>query len=106
MDPDRLNAERLVGEHSSPGRSSPGRLDPGRSKRGRLNRGHSADVLDVLSPLLRVRPELRQVCRFGPQWTSDHAAETDRWAPFHLVTQGACVIELDGFGRTDCALGR
>jgi AraC-like DNA-binding protein len=65
-----------------------------------LNRGHSADVLDVLLSLLRVRPELRQVCRFGPQWTSDHAAESDRWAPFHLVTQGTCVIELDGPGRT------
>jgi hypothetical protein len=32
-----------------------------------------------LAPLLRVRPELQQLCRFGAQWVSDHAAELDRW---------------------------
>ena len=40
-----------------------------------------ADPVDTLSglvPLLRVRPELQQVWRFGALWTSEHAAESDR----------------------------
>jgi hypothetical protein len=53
-----------------------------------------------VAPLLRVRPELQQLCRFGAQWASDHAVELDRWAPFHFVTKGACVIELSGLGRS------
>jgi AraC family transcriptional regulator, activator of mtrCDE len=57
------------------------------------------DALSGLAPLLRVRPQLQQLCRFGAQWVSDHAAESDRWAPFHFITQGACVIELSGLGR-------
>jgi AraC family transcriptional regulator, activator of mtrCDE len=60
----------------------------------------SVDTLSGLAPLLRVRPELQQLCRFGAQWASDHAAESDRWAPFHLITEGACVVELSGRGRT------
>ncbi len=60
----------------------------------------SVDTLSGLAPLLRVRPQLQQVCRFGAQWASDHAAETGCWAPFHFVTQGACVIELSGIERS------
>jgi AraC family transcriptional regulator, activator of mtrCDE len=60
----------------------------------------SADTLSGLAPLLRVRPELQQVCRFGAQWVSHHPAETGRWAQFHFVTQGACVIELNEIGRS------
>ena len=37
------------------------------------------DAPSGLAPLLRVRPELQQLCRFGAQWVSDHAAELDRW---------------------------
>jgi len=68
------------------------------------------DILSGLAPLLRVRPELQAVCKFGAQWASDHAAEAGRWAPFHLVTKGACVIELNDAGRSiplsagDCAV--
>ena len=40
------------------------------------------------------------MCQFGAQWASDHAAERDRWAPFHFITKGACVVELRGLGRT------
>jgi AraC family transcriptional activator of mtrCDE len=58
------------------------------------------DTLSGLAPLLRVRPELQQLCRFGAQWASDHPAEASRWAPFHFVTQGACILELNGTGRT------
>jgi AraC family transcriptional activator of mtrCDE len=60
----------------------------------------SFDALSGLAPLLRVRPELQLLCRFGAQWVSDHAAESDRWAPFHFITQGACVVDLSGLGRT------
>jgi AraC family transcriptional activator of mtrCDE len=49
-----------------------------------------------LAPLLRVRPELQQLCRFGAQWSSDHSSEAEGWAPFHFVTQGTCIIELSG----------
>jgi AraC family transcriptional activator of mtrCDE len=65
-----------------------------------MNFGRSVDTLNSVAPLLRVRPELQHLCRFGAQWASDHAAETDRWAPFHLVTRGGCVLELSGQDRT------
>jgi AraC family transcriptional activator of mtrCDE len=51
-----------------------------------MNPERSVDTLSSVAPLLRVKPELQQLCRFGAQWASEHAAETDRWAPFHLVT--------------------
>ena len=54
----------------------------------------SADALSGLAPLLRVRPELQYVCRFGAQWVSAHASETANWAPFHIVTVGSCVLHL------------
>ena len=63
-----------------------------------MNAEPSVDTLSGLAPLLRVRPELQQVCRFGAQWASVHAAEAGRWAPFHFVTRGTCVIELSGRG--------
>jgi AraC family transcriptional activator of mtrCDE len=65
-----------------------------------MMRERSFDALSGLASLLRVRPELQLVCWFGAQWVSDHAAESDRWAPFHFITQGACVVELSGLGRT------
>lgn len=58
-----------------------------------------ADALNALAPLLRVQPELQQVCRFGAQWLSDHPEEPGRWAPFHFVTAGACVVTLQPSGR-------
>jgi AraC family transcriptional regulator, activator of mtrCDE len=60
----------------------------------------SVDALSGLAPLLRVRPELQQVCKFGAQWASDHAAESGRWAPFHFVTEGACVVDLNDIGAS------
>ena len=56
----------------------------------------SVDTLSSVAPLLRVKPELQQLCRFGAQWAAEHAAETDRWAPFHLVRRGGCVLQLSG----------
>ncbi len=60
----------------------------------------SLDALSGLAPLLRVRPELQYMCRFGAQWASDHAPETDAWAPFHIVTEGSCVLHLTAAGRS------
>lgn len=56
----------------------------------------SVDSLSSLAPLLRVRPELQYACRFGAEWTSAHQPEPDAWAPFHIVTHGACMIHLHG----------
>jgi AraC family transcriptional activator of mtrCDE len=64
-----------------------------------MNKAPPADTLSGLAPLLRVRPELRQLCRFGAQWASRHPTTRDRWAPFHFVTQGRCVIELSAEKR-------
>lgn len=59
-----------------------------------------SDALSGLAPLLRVRPELQYLCRFGAQWASPHPPEPDAWAPFHIVTDGACVLHLTGPGRS------
>lgn len=67
---------------------------------GRVSAQRSVDILSGLAPLLRVRPEVQHLCRFGSQWATEHEAERDRWAPFHFVTQGACVVDLGGPGRT------
>ena len=56
----------------------------------------SPDALSGLAPLLRVRPELESLCRFGAQWALPHEISTGGWAPFHLVAQGRCVIEVAG----------
>ena len=53
-----------------------------------------AEVFRGLAPLLRVRPELQHICRFGAQWASEHGPEAEGWAPFHIATLGACLLEL------------
>jgi AraC family transcriptional regulator, activator of mtrCDE len=55
------------------------------------------DALSGLAPLMRVRPELQQLCRFGAQWASKHLEpESPGWAPFHIVTRGRCEVDLQG----------
>lgn len=56
----------------------------------------SQDILTLLAPMLRVRAELQDFCRFGGDWRSSHAAEEKGWAAFHIVTKGACSIERAG----------
>lgn len=63
---------------------------------------NEAEIFRELAPLLRVRPELQQLCRFGAQWSSPHEAEARGWAPFHIVTHGACL--LDAGDRTGLLL--
>jgi AraC family transcriptional activator of mtrCDE len=46
------------------------------------------DALSGLAPLLRVRPELTELCRFGGAWASPHAAEPAGWAFFPYGHQG------------------
>ena len=60
----------------------------------------ASDALSGLAPLLRVRPELQYVCRFGAQWASDHSRERYSWAPFHIVTGGTCVLHLTEAGTS------
>jgi AraC family transcriptional activator of mtrCDE len=57
---------------------------------------NEAEIFRELAPLLRVRPELQQLCRFGAQWASEHAPEGGGWAPFHIVTLGACLLDAEG----------
>jgi AraC family transcriptional regulator, activator of mtrCDE len=56
------------------------------------------DALSGLAPLLRVRPELEDFCRFGGAWTSSHKAEPAGWAHFHLITRGSVELDRPGFG--------
>jgi AraC family transcriptional activator of mtrCDE len=50
-------------------------------------------AFERLAPLPSVRPQLQQLCRFGSQWAADRPPEPDRWAPFHFLVKGSCVIE-------------
>src|SRR6201999_880659 len=52
-----------------------------------------ADALSGLAPLLRVRPELEDFCRFGGDWRAAHDEMRRGKAYFHIVTQGQCVLE-------------
>ena len=55
----------------------------------------SADVFTALAPFLEARPKLEDVCRFGPQWTSQHKRDDSGWAPFHIITQGQALLDTD-----------
>jgi hypothetical protein len=50
------------------------------------------DALSSLAPLLRVRPELQDICRFGDDWESWHDAAQPGWAVVH----GECLIDRPG----------
>jgi len=56
----------------------------------------TVDALTLLAPMLRVRPELLDFCRFGGDWRSVHEPEDAGWAAFHIVTKGSCSIERTG----------
>ena len=52
------------------------------------------EIFQQLAFLLRVRPELQQICLFGAQWASPHDPEPHGWAPFHIVTKGSCLLDV------------
>jgi AraC family transcriptional activator of mtrCDE len=54
------------------------------------------EALDTVAPLLEVRPELQDFCRFGGDWRAVHDAEERGWAAFHIVTKGRCAVERQG----------
>ena len=56
---------------------------------------HDQDVLAGLVPLMQVRPELQRLCRYGGSWTVHHEPEERGWAPFHIVTEGSCLLETE-----------
>jgi AraC family transcriptional activator of mtrCDE len=53
----------------------------------------AADPLTAIAPLLRVRPEIQEICRFAARWEAQHQAEPLGWAQFHIVTKGRCFLE-------------
>jgi AraC family transcriptional activator of mtrCDE len=66
--------------------------------RSRVPKTPADDALSDLAPLLRVRPELQDFCRFGGDWASPHDAGEPRWAHFHIVTRGRCLLDRRGHG--------
>lgn len=64
--------------------------------RGSIRNMKEAEIFAALTPLLRVRPELQNICRFGAQWAAPHAPEPEGWAPFHIITAGTCLLETPG----------
>ncbi|WP_206244367.1 AraC family transcriptional regulator [Novosphingobium terrae] len=54
------------------------------------------DALTSLAPMLRVRPELQDYCRFGGDWCARHDPEERGWAAFHIVLKGRCMVERHG----------
>jgi AraC family transcriptional activator of mtrCDE len=54
------------------------------------------DPLSGLAGLLRVRPHLDDVCRFGGAWTARHETEPAGHAYFHIVTRGRATLQRPG----------
>lgn len=79
-----------------PGKTAPSVREHPAGEAGNVD--GKGDALSSLAPLLRVRPVFDTLCRFGAQWASGHEPERDGWVPFHLVTQGSCVITVPGGG--------
>ena len=72
------------------------RIDLEEGSAAEMTEAQNPDALSGLAPLLRVRPELESLCRFGAQWASPHDALAAGWAPFHLVARGTCALEMPG----------
>ncbi|MBB3473544.1 AraC family transcriptional regulator [Sphingomonas sp. BK345] len=65
----------------------------------------AAELLEAMVPLLRIRPEIEDFCRFGGAWASPHEPRGAGWAQFHIVTRGSCVLERPGLGEMTLEAG-
>jgi AraC family transcriptional activator of mtrCDE len=54
------------------------------------------DALSNLAPLLRVRPELQEICRLGGDWELRRDGALPGWAYFHIIVRGECLIDRPG----------
>jgi AraC family transcriptional activator of mtrCDE len=61
-----------------------------------MTKSSAHDTLSSLAPLLRVRPQLEELCRFGGDWQSSHDVGQPSWAYFHIVVRGECLIARPG----------
>jgi AraC family transcriptional activator of mtrCDE len=61
--------------------------------------GEAGALIEAMAPLLKVRPEIEDFCRFGGSWEASHEPNGRGWAQFHIVTRGNCVIERPGLGE-------
>src|SRR5258708_22754248 len=59
----------------------------------------AGDPLSAIAPLLRVRPEIQDLCRFASRWEAGHEAERPGWGQFHIGTKGCCLLGRRG-GQT------
>lgn len=59
----------------------------------------AAELLQAMVPLLHIRPEIEDFCRFGGTWSSPHEPRGHGWAQFHIITRGTCVLERPGLGE-------
>jgi AraC family transcriptional activator of mtrCDE len=64
--------------------------------KGRKTKSMAIDALSNLAPLLRVRPELQEICRFGGDWQARRDAAQPGWAYFHIIVRGECLIDRPG----------
>jgi AraC family transcriptional regulator, activator of mtrCDE len=64
-----------------------------------MTKSSTHDALSSLAPLLRVRAELEDLCRFGGDWESSHDVGQPGWAYFHIVVRGECLIDRPGRAR-------
>lgn len=64
-----------------------------------------SDLLEVMVPLLRVRPVIEDFCRFEGAWAAEHDPSGSGWAQFHIVTRGTCVLERPGLSQLTLGAG-
>jgi AraC family transcriptional activator of mtrCDE len=65
----------------------------------------ATDLFSAVAPLLKVRPVLDDLCRFGGAWQAPHAHAGSGSAYFHIVTRGSCRIENDETGAVTLKAG-
>jgi AraC family transcriptional activator of mtrCDE len=51
-------------------------------------------LFSELAPFLRATPEIQKLCAFGDRWDSTHEPEPRGWAPFHIVLEGHCLLDM------------